>query len=368
MVNKNDVLHDLYQDTKNPCSYGSILNLLKNARKILPSISRSDVTKFLRNQHSYTLHKVTQKNFLRRRVIAPKPGIIASADLADMTLLSRYNNGYKYILVFIDVFSRFAQAIPVKRKDATTIHSTLKKILNSGHFNNIKRLNTDEGKEFYNAKVQNMLSSKNIVLYSVSSREIKAAIAERFIRTLKGKLYRYMTDKNTKKYINILPDLIESYNHTQHRGLGGNHTPHEIHHLTDPHKIKEQFMDMYKKPSSSHKPVTSSLPVGEYVRLSEIKPTFRKGYTIQNTLEIFKISRVDTKQTPTIYYLEDLEGEPIKGVFYREELIPTSLPELYHIDIIKTKTVAGRKKFLVKWRGYPDKFNSWIDESQLSAV
>ena len=85
-------------------------------------------------------------------------------------------------------------------------------------------------------------------------------------------------------------------------------------------------------------------------------------------MEIFKIVRVDTKQTPIIYYLEDLEGEPIKGVFYREELIHTSLPELYHIDIIKTKTVAGRKKYLVKWCGYPDKFNSSIDESQLSAV
>ena len=158
-------------------------------------------------------------------VIAPKPGIIASADLADLTLLSRHNNGYKYILVFIDVFSRFAQAVPLKRKDATTVHTALKKILNSGHFDNVKRLNTDEGKEFYSSKVQNLLSSKDTVLYSVSSREIKAAIAERFIRTLKGKLFRYMTHKNTKKYINILPDMIESYNHTQHRGLGDNHTP-----------------------------------------------------------------------------------------------------------------------------------------------
>ena len=102
-------------------------------------------------------------------------------------------------------------------------------------------------------------------------------------------------------------------------------------------KIKQQFMTMYKVPSSSHKPFISTLPIGEYVRLNEIKPTFRKGYTIQKTLQIFKIIRVDTKQTPTIYYLEGLEDEPIKGVFYREELIRSSLPELYHIDIIKTK-------------------------------
>ena len=73
---------------------------------------------------------------------------------------------------------------------------------------------------------------------------------------------------------------------------------------------------MYKIPSSSHKPIISTLSVGEYVRLSQIKPTFKKGYTIQNTLEIFKIIRVDNTQSPTIYFLEDLQGEPIKGIFH----------------------------------------------------
>ena len=115
---------------------------------------------------------------------------------------------------------------------------------------------------------------------------------------------------------------------------------------------------MYRIPSSTHKPLISTLPVSEYVRLSQIKPTFKKGYTIQNTLEIFKITHVDTTQSPTIYFLEDLRGEPIKDLFYREELIPTAPPEFYQIDIIRTTTVAGRKKYLVKWRGYPDRFNS----------
>ena len=90
-------------------------------------------------------------------------------------------------------------------------------------------------------KVNKLLASKDITLYSVSSREIKAAIAERFIRTLKGKLFRYMTHQNTKKYIHILPDIIKSYNLTQHRGLGGNHTPTEIHRLTEPNEIQLQF-------------------------------------------------------------------------------------------------------------------------------
>ena len=117
MVNKNEILLNIYQDTKNPNSYGSIQGLLQNAKKILPSIKRDDDVNFLKSQKAYTLHRVTNKRFLRRRVLAPKPGIIASCDLADLTSLARYNEGYKYILVFVDVFSRFAQCIPLKRKD-----------------------------------------------------------------------------------------------------------------------------------------------------------------------------------------------------------------------------------------------------------
>ena len=365
MVNKNEILLNLYQDIKNPNSYGSIQGLLRNAKQILPSIKRDDVN-FLKCQKAYTLHRVTNKRFLRRRVLAPKPCVIASCDLADLTSLARYNEGYKCILVFVDVFSRFAQCIPFKRKDSNSVHDALNKILNSNYFNKLKRLNPDEGKEFYNQKVNKLLTSKGIILYSVSSREIKAAIAERFIRTLKGKLFRYMTHQNTKKYIHILHDVVNSYNYTQHRGLGGKHTPTEIHRLTDPDEIQNQFKRMYKTPSSKHKPITSTLSVGEYVRLTQIKPTFKKGYTIQNTQEIFKVIRVDNTQSPTIYFIEDLQGEAIKGIFYREELVPTSPPETYQIDIIKCKIVAGKKKYLVQWRGYPDKFNSWIDESQIS--
>ena len=365
MVNKNDILLALYQDTINPNSYGSIQGLLQNAKNFLPSIKRDNIVNFLKSQKAYTLHRVTNKKFLCRRVLALKPGIIASCDLADLSSLSRYNKGYKYILVFVDVFSRFAQCIPLKRKDAHhSVHDALNKILNSGYFNNLKRLNTDEGREFYNEKVNKLLISKDIILYSVSSREIKTALAERFIRTLKVKLFRYMTHQNTKKYIHILPDIIKSYNLTQHHGLGGNHTPTEILRLTEPDEIQLQFKRMYKILSSSHKPIISTLSVSEYVHLSQIKPTFKKGYTIQNTLEILKILRVDNTQSPTIYFLEDLE-EPIKGIFHRE-VIPTTPPKSYEIDIIRPKIVAGRKKYFVKWRGYPDKFNSWIDESQIT--
>ena len=200
MVNKKkELLLNLYETIHLPHSFGGVDSLYKSAHKELSSITRKDVEKFLEEQTSYTLHKLTPKHFPRRKILSSKPGVIASCDLADVSSLSRENKGYKYILMFIDIFSRFAQAVPIKKKDGIAISNALEHILNSGYFNNLRRLNTDEGGEFYNKHVKNFLKEKGVTLYSVSSREIKAAIAERLIRTIKGKMYRYMSHYNTKK-------------------------------------------------------------------------------------------------------------------------------------------------------------------------
>ena len=126
MVNKDRVLLHLYETCKSPHSFGGVDGLLKIAKKEHPYITKNDVINFLQDQSSYTLHKNTRKRFLRRKILSPKPGIITSCDLADMALLSKFNDGYKYILIFIDVFSRYAQALPVKRKDGITITQALK--------------------------------------------------------------------------------------------------------------------------------------------------------------------------------------------------------------------------------------------------
>ena len=179
-----------------------------------------------------------------------------------------------------------------------------------------------------------------------------------------------MSHNNTKKYIDVLPDIIESYNNSSHRGLGNEQTPNQVHVLTTPSDIKRQFDIMYKYPLRTTPDISSNLTVGQVVRIADEKRNwvFRRGYTVQNTLEIFRIKEVNKEHIPTVFYLEDLQGEAIKGIFYREELVPTNLPEFFPIDVIKTKTVAGRKKYLVRWRGYPSTFNSWIDQDQIQPL
>ena len=367
---QKQLLYRLYTTAGEPNSFGGVEYLYRHAKSKDISITRKIVKDFLAGEASYTLHKNTYKRFPRRRVISPRPNFMVSCDLADMRSLNTYNKGVNYILVVIDIFSRFLQVSPLKRKDGVTVLNGLKSVLDTNTFDGIRKLNTDSGREFYNKHVHGYLRNKNIALYSTHSREIKASIAERVIRTLKGKIYRYMTHANTLKYLDVLHDIVNSYNNSPHRGLGGGQTPAKVHKLNDDDEIKSQFDLMYKRDIHTRRRSRSSLAVGQAVRIadSERNAVFRRGFTVQNTLEIFKVRKVDKKYYPPLYYLEDLQGESIDGIFYREELIVCTLPEFYSIDVVKTKTVNGRKKYFVKWRGYPDEFNSWIDESQITQI
>ena len=118
---------------------------------------------------------------------------------------------------------------------------------------------------------------------------------------------------------------------------------------------------MYISKDNDRKTVRTALDIGETVRIADENRNsqFRRGFTIQNTYEIFRIRRVDKTQKPTVYYLEDLNGEEIQGIFYREELVPTSLPELYDIKVLRRKKVKGRTKY---------RFNSWVDETYITKI
>ena len=304
-------------------------------------------------------------------ILSPKPGVIISADLADMSNLSKQNNGYRYIVVFIDVFSRYLHAYPVKRKNAQTLYNTLKKLRESKIFKNFSRLFVDRGGEFYNKMVTRYCHKENITLYSTSSYEIKASLAERVIQTLKRKIYKYLTANNTKKYVTIIPQLIKSYNNSPHTSLGKGKTPYHVHNLHNAKDISDQFYEMYKKGMRTANVVSSDLAIGDTVRIvnKDRRSIFRRGYFIQNTEEIFKIRKIDVSQKPTLYYLKDLAEDAIDGIFYRSELIKTLLPDQFPIRILKKKKVSrGENRYFVEWIGYPKSFNSWVNESDLKGV
>ena len=163
------------------------------------------------------LHKPIRKKFARRRVISNHVDDIWAADLVDMQYYSRSNKGYKYILMIIDVFSKYGWAEPLKNKKGVEIVGAFTKIWNSGQ-TPPKRLWTDKGREFMNKEFKNLLEEKKVHLYWTENEE-KSSVVERWNHTIKSRMWKYFTKNRTGVYIDVLPSIIERYNNTYHRSI-----------------------------------------------------------------------------------------------------------------------------------------------------
>ena len=192
-----------------------------------------------------------------------------------------------------------------------------------------------------------------VELYSTENEE-KSSVVERWIRTMKEKMWKYFTDKNTNVYLNQLSDLVKEYNNTRHSSI--KMTPVKA-------SKKENELMVWRNLYPEHLEIYDINPkfsVGDTVRISKKKKTFEKGYTTRWTEKVFTIVEVKHTQPPT-YKIADLNGEEIKGSFYESELQKTS-QEIFRIEkVIK----RGKNKSLVKWKGYSDDFNSWVDNKDI---
>jgi len=310
---------------------------------------------WLTKQSAYTLHKPMRTRFPTRKYKTSGPNDLWQMDLMEMIPYASINNGYKYILTCIDVFSRFARAIAVKSKDAANMETAVSKLLDDA--TTPRHVQTDLGKEFYNKKVQSVLEKHNVKHYSVNS-QFKAALVERFNRTLRERLNRYFTHKGNKKWIDVLSKIIHAYNKSSHRGLKGRR-PIDI--GNDMNIWKEKQMDKKKlQRKKRHRE-------GAVVRISRISNNpFRKNFDQNWSEEVFRIVTIDTTEKPEMYVIKDMDDEIIEGKFYYEELQEIAdLPTIYRIErVIRTRGTGKHKQYFVKWYGYGDNHNSWITQDQ----
>ena len=296
---------------------------------------------------SEELHKPVKRKFRKRRVLVSGNNKIWAADLADMRALSKENDGYNFLLLVIDIFNKYGWIKPLKDKKGETIVNALKEIFKESGRRPAK-LWTDKGREFFNKDVRDL-----VYLYATENEE-KSSIAERWIRTMKEKMFKYFTDNNTYNYIDALPELVEDYNNTVHSST--KLTPTDASKEENELKVwRNLYPDRYKTSRLNPK-----FSVGDEVRITKKKKVFEKGYTTRWTEEIFAIKEI-RETNPITYKLEDLQGEEIKGTFYEPELQKTE-QQIYRIEKI-IKKEKGRS--FVKWKGYSDKFNSWVDNKDL---
>ena len=256
------------------------------------------------------LHKPIKRKFKRRRVMVYNIDDIWSADLTNsFQSLSKQNKGYKYMLNVIDLFSKHAYSLPLKTKSSDEVMEAFDRLFKySGR--QPRKLWTDQGSEFTNNKFKQFLKEHNIELYHVYN-EGKACVVERFNRTLGEMIQKHLTAKKTDKYVDILQNLLDKYNHKTHSTI--KMSPFDASKLENESKVQQIFT---KRETTKEKPI---FKIGNRVRLPIIKNTFEKGHTPNWTEEIFLISNV-IKSNPISYKVKDLHGEPILGSFQKEEL------------------------------------------------
>ena len=249
------------------------------------------------------LHKPSIKKFEKMKVHAAFKDNIWGADLADVQLLSKYNKGIRFSLCVIDIFSKYAWVVPLKDKKGISIVAAFQSILKQSN-RKPNKIWVDKGSEFYNASFKKWLQDNDIVMYSTNN-EGKSVVSERFIRTLKSKIYKYMTSVSKNVYINKLDDIVDEYNNTYHATIKMK--------LID---VKDNTYINTDKETNDKDP---KFKVGDHVRISKYKNIFAKGYTPNWSEEIFVIKKVKNT-VPWTYVINNLNGDEITGAFYEKEL------------------------------------------------
>ena len=289
-------LQRLYKEGK--AAFGSVRNLQKAC-----GLSRGKVISFLHTKNSYTKYRQANRHFRRLPAFAKRINEIWCLDLAFMDKLSELNNGVKYLLICVDVFSRFVRVQPMKSKYSTDAVAAFKKMLRK---NNIpQKVWVDQGTEF-GGEFRKLCGQKKIKIYSTRS-ETKAAVAERAIRSLKNIINRFM-EENGHKYLVQMGSFLNTMNSRVNRSTGK--APKEV-------KNKDFLSIFYKNPIRQYK--KPRFKVGDKVRTSKYDIPFRKGYKSQFTSEIFEIVKIATYKPPT-YNLKGEQSDEILGKFYEQEL------------------------------------------------
>lgn len=307
--------------------------------------------KDIRREIINELHKSARKSFVRRHVEIRNIKDLYQIDLIEMRPYAKVNKGYNYILIVIDVFTKFVWGQPVKSKSGKDVTLAMSKILTEDNIP--KNCQSDLGKEFYNKFFQSLMDKYKINHYSTYSTT-KASIVERVNRTLKSLLWKEFSYRGNHKWIDILQDIIDKYNSTIHSTI--KMKPIDVKKI----HVKKLLSTVYKTHNKKQTSTTKShLKKGDKVRISKYRQMFSKSYTPSWSNEIFTIVNVN-RTYPFTYTLKDENNQIIKGGFYAEELQKTQYPNIQLIEQIHKRKNG---KLYVSWLGVKGK--SWIDKKDI---
>ncbi|XP_065667194.1 uncharacterized protein LOC136087685 [Hydra vulgaris] len=277
------------------------------------------------------LRRPVVKHFRKRKVIVNGIDEVWPADLVDMKSSSKFNDVFKAATsTGVDV-----AALNKIFKNSSNFHGS------EGKESKCQKMWVDKGLEFYNKHIKAI----GVELYSTENEE-KSCVVERWNRTMKDKMFKYFSANSTRKYIDVLDEMVNKYNNTKHSSI--KMTPVEA---SD--KKNENIVCLNLNGNVRSESVSS-------YGSERPKPKFSIGYTPRWTEEVFTVSQIQFKDPPT-YKITDDNSEEIQGTFYEHEMQKTD-QNIFRIEKVIRKL---KNKSFLKWYEYPDSFNSWVDNKEL---
>ena len=368
-MSKNEVKKYVEENYSNPNCPFAFSGIKKIQKYIQNTLTKEEISEILLKKESYTLMKQSfdkKKNKVYTPIIAYKYLDNLQGDLIDISTLSQENNQIKFLFCIIDVFTRYAWVFPIENKKSDTILKVLQYFFRLNNVN-ISNISFDFGGEFRNSKIQKFLKDKNVkVWYSVSPN--KCSIVEIFQKYLQRKIYSFLVEKETHRYIDVLTDIVYGYNNSYHSFL--KMTPVDATLKENLYHIQKIHFSLFKRFAKKKKPKYS---IGTIVRVSLDKKSFfkRRSYNIQNSYQKYEIYKIITKNSiEPKYFLKHISSQEKidNGYFYENELIPVK-NEIFRGNVIKKrKNRKGQNEYLFKFRGYPDRFNQWMRSQDIEEI
>lgn len=352
-------LDDVFYNVKNDGFLGTpkrVRRQLTNSGK--KHFTTKKVSEWISEQDVTTLHKQHISRIGRNHYLVNAIDSLWELDLCNMVSFAGENSGFKHILTVIDVFSKYAFAKPVKNKTAIEIFKTFKSIITeSGR--KPKAIQSDLGLEFKNNLFKKYCYANNIKQHYPQTQSLhKCAVIERFNRSLKQLLFKYFTMKgrNFRRYIDVLPDIVNFYNNSMHRTI--KMKPNQVrpkHTVQIYHNIKAAHQ--HSKAAQEN----NFLIVNDFVRVIKKKKPLEHAYTEKWSREIFQINQVINARPYTLYKLKDLRGRDISGKFYYDQLQKIKIAKNRPIKIIKSRGLGAALEHYIETA---DKKQRWISHKE----
>jgi len=194
----------LYYDPARPTAFSTLRKLVVAAKKKRMNIKLDDIRDWLEKRDAYTLHRPNRKRFARNPYTVNNVMDVWECDLVDVQALGRFNDNYKYILSVIDVFSKFLHLVPMRSKTGTAVASAFTSIFKDSSSRR-RRVRTDKGKEFINRHFREMLKREGKQFQVCKNPDVKCSVVEGAHKTIRDRLYKYFTYKNTYRYMDDFP-------------------------------------------------------------------------------------------------------------------------------------------------------------------